>query len=99
MKSDSECLFCKMATGAIPVPKVYEDDQFFCIRDIHPQAKAHLLVIPKEHIPTLAEAFQAGKPEKTILIGQLLERATQIAKEQGLLPSGFRTVLNTQRDA
>ena len=46
----SDCLFCKIIAGDIPSAKVYEDDQVFAFRDIHPQAPTHILVIPKTHI-------------------------------------------------
>ena len=99
MQPDQTCLFCKMAKGIIPVSKIFENDSFFCIRDIHPQAKVHFLVIPKKHIPSLAEAFSEGKQGEGELMGALLETATQVARQQGLLPGGFRCVVNTQKDA
>jgi histidine triad (HIT) family protein len=87
-----------MIQGVIPVAKVYEDDLCICIRDINPQAKTHLLVIPKEHIVSLDLAF----PEKGVslapLMGMLYERVVLIAREQGLLPGGFRTVINTNEN-
>ena len=46
-----DCLFCKIAAGLIPSQKVYEDEDTFAFRDIAPQAKTHVLVIPKKHIP------------------------------------------------
>lgn len=103
MQQDIDCLFCRMANGSIPVPKVFENEAFFCIRDIHPQAKDHFLVIPKRHIPSLVEVFPSqaqGEIEKDIqLMGSLFETATRVARQQGLLPGGFRCVINTQRDA
>jgi histidine triad (HIT) family protein len=94
------CLFCKMADGEIKVPKIYEDAAFFCIKDIHPQAKEHLLVIPKVHIETLDMAFSANVSQSTELenirlVGKLFEVGTQVARQCGLLPGGFRSVINT----
>jgi len=83
----SDCIFCKIADGRIPAPKLYEDDAVFCIKDIQPQAKTHLLVIPKQHVPSLVEGTQ--------LISQIFAAIPKIAREQGLLPGGFRTVINT----
>lgn len=91
----ASCIFCKIIQGAIPSPRVAEDDRFICIRDIQPQAKQHLLVIPKEHIASLATAFPqsgSGRPE---LMGAMLEFGTRVAWSEGLLPDGFRAVLNT----
>jgi histidine triad (HIT) family protein len=84
----ADCVFCKIVEGAIPSPRVREDAEFICIRDIHPQAKTHLLVIPKTHVDTLEGADAA-------LSGKLLSFATEVARETGLLPAGFRTIINT----
>ena len=98
MSAASDCLFCKMISGGIPVPKLYEDDGFICIRDIRPQAKTHLLVIPKQHVDSLDTAFPVvGKPE-TALVGKLFEIGTKIARQQGLLPGGFRAMINTNEE-
>ena len=94
----SDCIFCKIIQGAIPAPKLYEDDGFICIRDIRPQAKTHLLVIPKRHVASLDTAFPEKGPAETALIGQLFEAGTRIARTQGLLPGGFRAVINTNQD-
>lgn len=91
----TDCIFCKIAKGQIPAPRIYEDDQFFCIRDIQPQAKVHLLVIPRAHIESMATAFPATGKQMTEAIGKLFEVATRVARQEGLLPDGFRLVLNT----
>jgi histidine triad (HIT) family protein len=93
--SKDDCIFCKIIGGSIPSPRVYEDDQFICIRDIRPQAKVHLLVVPKEHIASLDAAFPAKGPKHGELVSQLFEVGVKIAREQKLLPSGFRSVINT----
>ncbi len=98
-KTSNDCLFCKMIVGESPVPKVYEDDSFICIRDIHPQAKIHLLVIPKKHISSLMTAFPEGSAGESELMGNLFAVAAQIARQHGLLPGGYRSVINTERDA
>ena len=98
-EATQNCLFCKMSRGEIPVPKVFENERFFCIRDIQPQAKTHLLVIPKEHLPSLREAFAEGGPARNELLGELFQVGTRIARQQGILESGFRTVLNTGNHA
>jgi histidine triad (HIT) family protein len=87
-KTDQDCLFCKMAAGLIPVPKVFEDDRFFVIRDIHPQAKTHLLIIPKVHVESLLQGCPNG----------LFEVATKVAAQEGLAVGGFRSVINTGKN-
>ena len=50
-----DCLFCKIAAGEIPSTRVYEDETILAFRDIAPQAPTHILVIPKNHIGSVAE--------------------------------------------
>lgn len=85
----ADCIFCQMVSGKIPTDKIYEDEQIFVIKDIHPKAKVHLLVIPKTHINSLAEVKEQHSP----LLGYMMTSLNNFAKEQGL--SGFRTVINT----
>jgi len=84
-----DCIFCKMAAGEIPVDKLIDDENFFVIRDIAPQAPVHLLVISKVHTPSLAAS--QGDPA---LLGALLQGAARAAALTGL-SEGFRTVINT----
>lgn len=94
--SSSTCIFCKIVAGQIPSPRVYEDADFIAIRDIQPQAKIHLLVLPKSHVASLDEAFPGnGTAPRVPALGRLLEVATEIARSEGLLPGGFRSVINT----
>lgn len=91
---DVNCLFCKMVDGTIPVEKIFENEGVISIRDIHPQAKSHFLVIPKTHIASVFHAFEEPAKGRTI-VGDLFAAAAVIAREQGLMPEGFRSVLNT----
>jgi histidine triad (HIT) family protein len=88
----TDCIFCKIVAGAIPSRKVYEDDEMLAFHDIHPAAPVHFMIIPKEHIESLAavEDRHAG------VLGRMLARAGQLAREQGS-PDGFRTIVNTGR--
>lgn len=91
----SDCLFCKIASGKIPVKVVYEDDRALAFEDINPQAPVHILVIPRKHIPT---ALDIGEKEGE-LIGHIFRLAGRIAAEKGISQSGFRLVMNTHADA
>jgi len=91
----SNCIFCKIIRGEIPSPRVAEDAEFLCIRDIQPQAPQHLLVLPKEHLESLDDAFPPQGPSRADLMGRMLEFGTRVARAQGLLPGGFRSVINT----
>jgi histidine triad (HIT) family protein len=91
----SDCLFCKIASGEISADKVYENDAFFAFRDIHPQAPVHVLVIPKKHIATLNNMSE----NDTQLLGGLLFACRQVAKVENIADSGYRIVINCNRDA
>jgi len=88
----NDCIFCRIISGEIPSSKIYEDDEIFAFKDIHPQAPVHFLIIPKKHIATLAEASLDDVP----VLGRMLELAPRLAKEQGA-SEGFRTIINTGR--
>jgi histidine triad (HIT) family protein len=92
MRSDPTCIFCKIAAGDIPSKKVYEDEEILAFHDIHPSAPVHFLIIPKDHVPSLAEAGEADAP----VLGRILALAGRLAREQGS-PDGFRTIVNTGR--
>ena len=88
-----DCLFCKIASGAIPTTRLYEDDQSLAFADINPQAPTHILIIPKRHIASNAHAL----PEDAALLGHLLGVAGSIARDKHL-ESGYRLVINTGPD-
>ncbi len=90
----TECLFCKMVAGDIRPDVVYEDEHVLAFRDIRPQAKVHVLVIPKRHIATLDD-FPADEPE---LAARLFAAVQEVARGEGLASSGYRTVINCRGD-
>jgi histidine triad (HIT) family protein len=87
-----DCIFCKIAAGAIPSRKVYEDQDLFAFHDIQPKAPVHFLVIPKLHIASLVEADLSHQ----MVLGKMLALSGQLAREQGLA-EGFRNIINTGR--
>jgi len=73
----------------IPKEKwIAESENAFVVRDIHPQAPVHLLVIPKKRVPTILQA-----PES--LLGEMLALARRAAEQEGISKQGFRIVINT----
>jgi len=86
----SDCLFCKIATGDIPSAKVYEDDDVYAFKDIHPKAPTHVLVIPKLHIATLADC------DNPALLGTLMNRVRMIADDVLGLGAGYRIIINVR---
>ena len=90
---DPDCLFCKIAAGEIPAEMVYEDDKIVVFPDISPKASVHLLMIPRQHIASLAEVEQ----QHDGLIAHMMRKLPEIAAAQGL-EYGFRTIINTGKD-
>lgn len=86
-----DCIFCRIIAGDIPSKKVYEDEVCLGFHDVSPQAPVHILVIPREHFASLAEA---GEQHKEIL-GHLLLTCGKIARDEGLAGDGYRVVINT----
>lgn len=99
MTSARDCVFCRIIQGEIPSARLFEDESFIVIRDIQPHARIHLLVIPKEHVVSLEEAFPTTGLSRRDLMGRIFETGLRVAREQGLLPGGFRSVINTGPDA
>lgn len=87
------CLFCKIVDGTIPSEAVYQDDRCYAFADIHPQAPVHILVVPREHVGSLADTDKQDRSD----LGHLLWAAGEIARQKGL-GNGYRVVINTGED-
>lgn len=92
--ADSDCLFCRIATGEIPSEQVYADDDVLAFRDIQPRAPTHLLVIPRRHVRS---AHDLGDSDGELL-GRLFSVMRRLADDAGL-GSGYRIVTNVGPDA
>ncbi len=94
LHSDPDCIFCKIIAGKIPSKKVYEDEEVYAFHDIHPWAPVHFLMIPKNHIASLAQVGEAHVG----LLGHMMTLAPQLALQEGCNPypqGGFRILSNT----
>ena len=91
--TDPTCLFCRIVRREIPAAVVAETETALAFRDVNPQAPLHALVIPKRHVASLVDADDAA------LVGELSLLAARVAQEAGYGETGFRTVVNTGRDA
>lgn len=91
MAGNDRCLFCRIASGEITAKKVYEDKDVVAFNDINPQAPTHVLVVPRKHIASLDEMGDAD----TAIVGTVLLRAAQIARDLQLTSEGYRVVVNT----
>ncbi|MHB1301261.1 MAG: histidine triad nucleotide-binding protein [Burkholderiales bacterium] len=86
------CIFCRIIRGEIPGRRLYEDEDVIAIHDIHPVAPVHFMLIPKEHIESMAHV---GEKHRDVM-GKIMVLAPKLAREEGLA-DGFRTIVNTGR--
>lgn len=91
----SDCIFCKIAAGEIPVELTYQDDEIMAFSDISPKAPVHVLIITRAHIPTLNDPG----PEHEGVLGRMMLRAAQIAKDRGVAEGGYRVLVNCNADS
>jgi histidine triad (HIT) family protein len=91
---EKNCLFCRIISGEIPASKVYEDEICLAFKDINPQAPIHILLVPKEHVASLADTDDSHE----IVLGKLLSRARKLAAELGVDKAGYRVVINTNEN-
>lgn len=87
----ADCLFCQIAAGQVPATRVLDSDRTIAFRDINPQAPSHVLVITRDHYPSLAAVAQAGGG----LLDELASQAHRVAVAEGIDESGYRVVFNT----
>jgi len=88
----ANCIFCKIVRGEVPCRKVYEDGEVFAFDDIHPLAPVHFMIVPKQHIASLADCDMSHQA----VLGKMLALAGKLARERGAT-EGFRTIINTGR--
>jgi histidine triad (HIT) family protein len=92
---DPNCIFCKIIAGISPSTILYDDDQVVAFLDIHPAAPVHILIVPRQHIPSINHL--TGDHE--ILLGHMYTVAKQLALENGITESGYRLIINNGPDA
>jgi histidine triad (HIT) family protein len=85
-----DCIFCKIVAGEIPADILHTDEEVIAFRDVNPQAPVHVVIIPGEHIATLAELPE----EKAVLVGHMVDVANKLAVSEGISQSGYRVVIN-----
>jgi histidine triad (HIT) family protein len=88
----SDCIFCRIIAGEIPAGFVKRTDRVVAVRDVSPQAPTHILILPTEHVESLEQVRDGG------LLGEMMIMARDLARESGIADSGYRVVLNTNRD-
>jgi histidine triad (HIT) family protein len=88
-------LFERIVAGELPATIVYKDERVTAFRDIHPRAPTHILIVPNKPIPTANEVTD----DDADLVGHLIVVAAQIARSQGIAESGYRLIVNCNRDS
>jgi histidine triad (HIT) family protein len=92
MKED--CIFCKIAHGELPADTLYQDERVTAFRDMSPQAKTHVLVIPNRHFDSLND----GAAEESDLLAHVLKICALVARDEGIDQSGYRVLTNIGED-
>ena len=90
----ADCVFCRIISGEIPADAVYRDEEMLAFRDIHPVASTHILLVPREHIPSVQD-LQARHEG---LVGRMVLRARTLAEQEGVAERGYRLVVNCGRE-
>ncbi len=90
----NDCLFCRMASGEMAVEKLHDDELCFAIRDINPRAPTHLLIIPRQHIPSVREIEEEHGP----LLARMVSAANGLADGEGIGERGYRLAFNCGDD-
>jgi histidine triad (HIT) family protein len=85
----TDCLFCRIVRGEIPATIVAQDEHCLAFRDVNPQAPVHVLVIPRTHVASLEAVTDQA------LLGQVMTMAAGVARQEGIVDAGYRTVINT----
>lgn len=86
----TDCIFCKIISGEIPSPKLYQDDLATAFRDIHPVAPTHILIVPNKHIPSVNDTTL----EDETTLGHLYTIARMLAVQEGIHEQGYRLIVN-----
>ncbi len=89
------CIFCKIINKEIKSEFIYENENFIVFKDINPQAPIHLLIVPKRHI----ENINSIKEEELDILKNVFSIAKRVAQDLGVAESGYRIVVNTNKDA
>ncbi len=80
------CLFCKIIKGEIPAEIIWQNDEIFAFKDIHPLAPVHILIIPKKHISSVIELQDSDEK----LMGKMIMAAKMLAEKQGIAKNGYK---------
>ena len=89
-----QCIFCRIIRNEIESKIVFSDEQVVAIRDIHPVAPTHILIMPRTHIPSVNQL----EPADGALIGHMFLIARELAAKENIHETGYRIIVNTGAD-
>ncbi len=92
---ETSCIFCRIAGREIPADILRESDRVVAFRDLDPKAPTHILLIPKEHIDSVADVGD----EHADMLADVMQAASHLARTEGIDESGWRLVTNVGPDA
>lgn len=87
------CIFCQIVKKEIPTDFVYQDEKVVVFHDIHPIAPVHILIIPKEHIPTIDDL----EDNQESLVGRLIIVAKKIARDLKISQDGYKLLFRVKK--
>ncbi|MEK9154802.1 MAG: histidine triad nucleotide-binding protein [Patescibacteria group bacterium] len=87
-----DCIFCKIIKKEIASEVIFEDENMMVFKDIRPSAPIHYLVVPKEHINSIADL----KEEHRDITAKLIFAAKDIAEKLNL--KGYKLVFNVGKE-
>ena len=90
-----DCIFCKIVKGDIPSKKVYEDEFVYAFYDINPQAKIHVIIIPKHHLTSVNDVNKTN----SMYISKVFEVIPEIVESLGVKEDGYRIITNIGENA
>lgn len=90
-----DCLFCKIADGTVKSDIVHDDADTLAFGDIDPVSPVHCIIIPRKHIDRISDISESD----AALIGKLFIVAKKLAEAKNIVSSGYRLVINCNRDA
>ena len=89
-----DCIFCKIVNKDIPSNIIYEDDKIMAFEDVNKMAPVHILIIPKDHIPSI-NAIDEGNKD---IIAHISVNISKLAQKLGIYDTGYRVVINCGKD-
>lgn len=90
-----DTVFGKILRGEIDADIVYQDELVTAFRDINAQAPTHVLIIPNDPVPTVADV----EVQHEVALGRMFTAARRVAEQEGIAEDGFRLIVNTRADA